>query len=117
MIIEPITRLTKEKVPFVWEEGQKVPFDKIKGEVRETMMLVYPDLRKPFDLYPDAGDHQIYSILAQSGKTLGCFSKKTNPAQKNNNMTDELKIFLPSNSLFKFVLKCCKNSAPYAAVS
>ena len=52
-------------------------------------MLVYPRYDRPFHLYPDACDVQIGEFLLQDDKTLGCYSKKLNNAQKKYPITDK----------------------------
>eukprot|EP00957_Ditylum_brightwellii_P208852 15359237-Ditylum_brightwellii.AAC.1 len=100
-MMEPITQLTCDSEPFIWGEEQKATFQEIKWLVAESMMLVYPYLDKPFDLYPDACNIQIGGFLVQEGFTLGCFSCKMNTVQKNYPMVDK-KLLAAHQSLKHF---------------
>jgi hypothetical protein len=53
-ICEPITRLTRKGVTFVWGEEQQSAFERVKGVITEAIMLEYPNPNRLFDLYPDA---------------------------------------------------------------
>jgi hypothetical protein len=53
-ICEPITRLTRKDVTFVWGEEQQNAFEKLKAVVSEAILLTYPNPNQPFNLYPDA---------------------------------------------------------------
>jgi hypothetical protein len=53
-ICEPITRLTKKGIKFVWGDEQLHALEKLKAVVSEAILLSYPNPNKPFDIYPDA---------------------------------------------------------------
>ena len=89
-ILEPITRLTKKEEKFVWGQEQSKAFDLIKSKVAEKIMLTYPDLNKPFDIYPDASsEYAMGALLCQEGKTISTFSKKFNDAQLKYDVTSQ----------------------------
>jgi hypothetical protein len=65
-ICEPITRLTKKDVKFIWGEEQQRAFDKLKAVVSEAILLTYPNPNRPFDIYPDASStYAMGAVLAQ----------------------------------------------------
>ncbi len=68
-ICEPITRLTKKDVKFVWGEEQQQAFDKLKAVVSEAILLTYPNPNRPFDIYSDASStYAMGAVLMQDGK-------------------------------------------------
>ena len=89
-IMQPITELTKKDVRFRWTNLEQEAFDTIKARVAESVMLSYPDISKPFDLYPDANnDHAMGAMLCQGDNTISTFSRKFNEAQLKYNITEK----------------------------
>ncbi|KAL7450320.1 hypothetical protein ACHAXS_000226, partial [Conticribra weissflogii] len=88
-LMQPLTKLTKKGVTFKWSEEQQQAFQKIKAAVSEAVMLVYPDVSKPFVLYTDASDYAIGGILTQENQTISCFSRKLSGPQLNYTVTDK----------------------------
>jgi len=87
-ICEPITRLTKKGVKFVWGEEQEAAMQKIKAKIAEAIMLQYPNPNRPFDIYPDASSkYAIGAMLMQDGKIVSTFSRKLNEAQLKYTVT------------------------------
>ena len=89
-ICEPITRLTRKDVKFVWGEEQQKAFEKLKAVVSEAILLTYPNPNRPFDLYPDASQkYAMGAVLAQDGKIVSTFSRKFNEAQLKYTVTGQ----------------------------
>ncbi|KAL7465162.1 hypothetical protein ACHAXS_005488 [Conticribra weissflogii] len=88
-LMQPLTKLTKKGISFKWTEEQQQAFQKIKAAVSEAVMLVYPDVAKPFVLYTDASDYAISGILTQDNQTISCFSKKLSGPQLKYTVTDK----------------------------
>ncbi len=74
-ICEPIPRLMRKDVTFVWGEEQQKAFEKLKAAVvLEGILLTYPNPNKPFDLYPDTSQkYAMGAVLAQDGKIVSTF--------------------------------------------
>jgi hypothetical protein len=81
-ICKPIARLTRKDIPFSWAEAQQSVFDRVKAIIAKAIMLEYPNPNHPFNLYPDASDFAMGTVLAQDGKIISTFSRKLNDAQK-----------------------------------
>ena len=45
------------------------------------MLLVYPDLNKPFDIHTDTSATQLGAVISQEGKPIAFYSRKLNPEQ------------------------------------
>jgi hypothetical protein len=43
-----------EKKPWHWDPICQIAFDSIKTTIAKEVVLIYPDLTKPFDVYTDA---------------------------------------------------------------
>jgi len=75
-ICEPITRLTKKEVKFVWGEEQEAVMQKIKAKIAEAIMLEYQNPNRPFDIYPNASSkYAIGAMLMQDRKSSVLFCK------------------------------------------
>ena len=81
-----MTKLTKKETPFIWQKA----FNKIKADVAELIMLSYPNLNKPFEVYTDKrfsngriGDSKLWKKcdfmflqkVEQSSEKLSCYQK------------------------------------------
>ena len=53
-IVSPLTELTSDKVPFIWEKNQQESFSAIKKAVVTGPVLRIVDPQKPFFLETDA---------------------------------------------------------------
>jgi hypothetical protein len=109
-ICEPITRLTKKDVRFVWGEEQQRAFDKLKAVVLETILLTYPNPNRPFDIYPNASStYAMGAVLAQGGKIISTFSRKFNDAQLKYIVTgQELLAAVEACKHFKQIIRGCE---------
>ena len=80
-ILKPITRLTKKEMKLEWGDKQQKAFKKIKMKEAESIMLVCPNLNKPFIIYTDASNYAPGGIVTQYEQVISCFSKKFKEAQ------------------------------------
>ncbi len=89
-ICEPITRLTKKNVKFIWGDEQRQAFEKLKGVVSEAILLAYPNPNKPFDIFPDASStYAMGAFLVQDGHIISTFLRKFNEAQLKYTVTGQ----------------------------
>jgi len=61
----PLTELTKETTPFVWEQRQQQAFDALKAALCSAPVLLIPDPTKPYTLNCDACDYALGATLQQ----------------------------------------------------
>jgi hypothetical protein len=81
-VLEPLTSMTGKKT-FQWTDAMEESFKKMKAILCQDCMSAYPDHNKRFDIYTDASDFQMGSVLMQDGRPVAYFSRKLNSAQKN----------------------------------
>ena len=67
VIAGPLHDLTKKRVPFHWTAKEHQAFVKLKEKLMSQSVLVFPDLRKPFEVYCDASGDSIGAVLTQEG--------------------------------------------------
>ena len=81
-ILSPLTSLTG-CTKFQWSKEHQDAFNAMKALLATDAMLRYPDHNLPFDIYTDASDYQLGSVILQGGFPVAYFSRKLNPAQRN----------------------------------
>lgn len=64
-IANPLYRLLRKNVPFVWTQSCQVAFDTLKQKLMEPPILQYPDFTKEFRLRTDASDIACGAVLSQ----------------------------------------------------
>uniref|UniRef100_A0A1I7U677 RNA-directed DNA polymerase n=1 Tax=Caenorhabditis tropicalis TaxID=1561998 RepID=A0A1I7U677_9PELO len=65
-IAEPLTRLTRKDLKFVWDQDQQAAFEKLRGCLSSEPVLGYPDYDKPFHIFCDASAVAQGAALMQS---------------------------------------------------
>ena len=65
-IAKPLTGLTEKDVKFVWSSDCDQAFEKLNTCLVSTLILVYPDLTKPFILDTDVSGVGIGAVLSQN---------------------------------------------------
>jgi hypothetical protein len=64
-IAHPLTSLTRKDVAWVWGDGQKDAFNRIKCCLTSNPILKYPDFTRDFIVHTDASGYGIGAVLAQ----------------------------------------------------
>ena len=84
-IQEPINRLKKKGVKFLWDEKCEQAFKELKHAITNPPLLAYPDFNKPFILTTDASNVAIGAVLSQgevgSDRPIMFASKALNDAE------------------------------------
>ena len=62
---QPLTRLMKKGVSFVWDQSCQEAYEDIKRYLTKPPVLVAPTSGKPFLLYVKAMDHSLGALLPQ----------------------------------------------------
>ena len=87
LIAEPMFRLTRKGVKFVWSDACQEAFDQLKQVLTSAPVLAYPDFEKEYILDTDASLSGIGAVLSQihNGKerVVAYASKTLNKAQRN----------------------------------
>ena len=53
-IVVPMTQLTRKYQPFTWMDKCEESFQELKRRLTSALILVIPDVGKPFEVYCDA---------------------------------------------------------------
>ncbi|XP_048227253.1 uncharacterized protein LOC125369283 [Ricinus communis] len=75
IIMAPITELTK-KGEFEWNEVAQRAFEKVKFQLCNALVLIFPDFNKVFEMECDASGIGIGAVLIQERKLVSYFSEK-----------------------------------------
>ena len=67
-IAEPLNRLVRKKVPFVWREEQQKAFEKLKRIVSRPPVIAFPDFEHKLKIKADAYDTALGAVLEQERK-------------------------------------------------
>jgi hypothetical protein len=82
VISQPLTKLLKKGVFFVWSNEQKVAFDTLKQALISASVLALPNFSRPFIIETDACDDGMGAVLMQDGHPLAFFSKALGPKSR-----------------------------------
>ncbi len=80
-VLAPLTALCSTKVKFEWTLKHEKAFKEIKQIITKEVMLSYPDFNKPFEIYTDASQVQLGSVISQENRPIAFYSRKLSPAQ------------------------------------
>ena len=83
-IAGPLYDLTKKNVRFIWFKKQEEAFKMLKEKlIFLQLVLVLPDLAKPFEVRCDACGHSLGAVLLQEGHAIAYESWGLNDHEKN----------------------------------
>ncbi len=63
MIANPLNKLTSKKEPFVWTTAANKVFQQLKTSFAQAVLLSFPDFTKPFNIYAEAANKLVVSLL------------------------------------------------------
>jgi hypothetical protein len=66
-LLTPLTALTNKGTQFKWTHHCQHSFDELKCLLAKQMAITYPDFTIPFEIYADASNKQIGSVIQQNG--------------------------------------------------
>lgn len=92
-IVEPLNRLLKKNVPYVWSKDQQSSFERLKTCLTSPPILAYPDFGKPFIVYTDASTFALGAILSQKDennkeRVIAYASRTLNKHERNYGVTE-----------------------------
>ncbi len=64
-----------KKASWHWDEIHQQSFDLVKTTLAQDVMLAYPDYSEVFEIYADASNSQIGSVITQRNRPLVFFQK------------------------------------------
>ena len=92
-IANPIHKLTRKNVPFIWGNDQQHAFDKLKEMFTSAPILRNPDSNKPFIVETDASNFAVGAVLSQEfdGQLhpVAFLSKSLTQCQRNYQIYDK----------------------------
>ena len=93
-IAAPLNALTKQtSTPGVWTEECTKAFDKLKRRLSKAPVLIPPNWSKPFEVYVDASNVAIGSVLSQKNskghdRPIYFASRQLSAAERNYSVTE-----------------------------
>lgn len=92
-IAEPLTRLTKSDVPFVWTEAQQVAFEELRSRLQRAPILSHFDENSDTEIRTDACNVGIGAILVQrqqgTERVIAYASRTLSKAETNYSATEK----------------------------
>ena len=80
-LMAPLSRLTSKTVPWKWTAVEQKAFDDLRKIISKETLLSYPDFNKPFEIYTDASDKQLGSVISQEGRPIAFYTRKLSATQ------------------------------------
>jgi hypothetical protein len=75
-LLKPITSLLKNDTKFNWSSRCNEAFEQLKVLLTTALVLVQPDIQKPFDVYCDASGSGLGCVLMQEGRVVAYASRQ-----------------------------------------
>ena len=82
-IAAPLTRLTRQDIPFVWSEECEMSFLKLKELLTSAPILTLPIEGECFTIYCDASGVGVGCVLMQQGRVIAYASRKLKVHERN----------------------------------
>jgi len=101
VLARPLHELTRQKMPWRWDEQCQASFDGLKEALVTAPVLKMPDFKAPFEVICDASVHGAGAVLLQDGQPVAYDSQKFTAAAYNYD-TGEQEMLAVVNALRKF---------------
>ena len=75
-IAKPMTRLLQKDMRFVWTFECDAAFHTLQTLLTLALVLVQPDIKKPFDVFCDASCIGLGGVLMQEGRVIAYTSRQ-----------------------------------------
>ena len=72
----PLTKLTRKNISFEWMVECERSFQELKDKLTTTLILVLPDLNRPFEVYCDASRRGLGCILMENWNVVAYASEQ-----------------------------------------
>ena len=82
-IAAPMTRLTRKKVKFDWDDRCKEAFQELKMRLTTAPILMVPDRGQGYTVYCDASRAVLGCVLMQSGRVIAYGSRQLKNHEQN----------------------------------
>jgi hypothetical protein len=69
-ISKPMTELLEKDKQFKWTPACESSFQELKKQLTTALVLVMPDMEKPFSIYCDASGQGLGCVLMQDGRVV-----------------------------------------------
>jgi hypothetical protein len=93
-VAAPLTYVTKQTdLPGVWTDECTIAFNKLKKWLSKAPVLIAPNWEKPFEVYVDASNFAIGSVLSQKDlkghdRPIYFANRQLSAAEKNYSVTE-----------------------------
>jgi hypothetical protein len=71
-----MTELLEKDKKFEWTSAYKASFQELKKRLMTALILVMPDMEKPFSIYYDASGQGLVCVLMQDGHIVAYASRQ-----------------------------------------
>jgi hypothetical protein len=71
-----MTELLKKDKKFEWTSAYEASFQELKKRLTTALILVMPDMEKPFSIYCDASGQGVVYVLMQDGHMVAYASRQ-----------------------------------------
>ena len=81
--LAPLTSKLNKKTAFSWKKEDQVILDQIYSEIKQQVLLSYPEMNKEFTIETDSSDYAIGGVVYQDNKLIGLYSSKLSNSERN----------------------------------
>lgn len=93
VIAEPLTRLTRDNVPFAWQDDQEDAFNELRRRLQAAPILAHFDENAATDIHTDASNFGLGAVLIQwqngTEKVIAYASRSLSKAETNYSTTEK----------------------------